>query len=356
MGIRNGTWNWREALVGFALLIVLVSLVVATRSLPIVNSPLTKVISQVRSEGNSEIISENYDSTGVTFTYRIGTEKNASLSSGLWVEDTVQFLNLTGMETLELTIDPESCNSFNLELYFHIPEFTIPGLWFTHRLLLTEVTVRPGVSTYRIPIREMHTPMWWYSLNRMSRSSVPEHINWHRCTGIAVSNHDLATRGEELTVRILDGRFLPNRLKTVLTALALLLTIPFLWKLFLYREKRQKLKYEPITTRSGTAVSAETLEQYLGSNYTNEGLTMERVSDATGISAAKIRTVMKELHRTTLNDYIINLRITEAARLLKESDMQIAEIARIVGYPHVSTFNHIFKRIHKQTPGAFRKR
>ncbi len=347
--------NWRKAIITFVILTVMSALLLFFRVIPLSKTPLSYSKTELRSEGNSEIISYQIDSGGLNFTYRIGMEENASVAAGLWVKDTVDFLNLSGTETMEVTLNPDSCSSFNLALYFHIPGFTIPAIWYTHRMLLTEITVRPGVSTYRIPLRNMHTPLWWYSINRMSKETVAEHINWNRCTGITVGNHDLGTRGEPHRIYINNVVFNPDRFRIVVITLAALVIFYCIWHMRIKWEKHHAIRYKEIHTADGGSVTAEIVGKYLGENYRINSLTMGRVSSDIGIPPAKIRLVMRELHHTTLNDYIVSLRITEAARLLRKTDLQIAEIARSVGYVHVSTFNHHFKNQYKKAPGLYRR-
>jgi 2-isopropylmalate synthase len=46
--------------------------------------------------------------------------------------------------------------------------------------------------------------------------------------------------------------------------------------------------------------------------------------------------------------------MNEATRLLKESDLQIAEIADAVGYNNIQHFNRVFKEIYDISPKSFR--
>jgi len=58
----------------------------------------------------------------------------------------------------------------------------------------------------------------------------------------------------------------------------------------------------------------------------------------------------------TFTGYVNRLRLTEAARLLKDDeDTPITDIAYSVGYANVSYFNKLFKEDYGCTPGAFRR-
>ena len=47
-------------------------------------------------------------------------------------------------------------------------------------------------------------------------------------------------------------------------------------------------------------------------------------------------------------------RMTEARRLLVETDLGVADVGRRVGYPDPTYFNRFFRRAHEQTPRARR--
>ncbi|MDO8965574.1 MAG: AraC family transcriptional regulator [Algoriphagus sp.] len=59
--------------------------------------------------------------------------------------------------------------------------------------------------------------------------------------------------------------------------------------------------------------------------------------------------------RTTFTRYVLQLRINEAQKLLKETDLGISEIAYTVGFENLSYFNRAFKGIVGNSPRAFRK-
>ena len=57
----------------------------------------------------------------------------------------------------------------------------------------------------------------------------------------------------------------------------------------------------------------------------------------------------------TATEYIQKLRIEKACRLLRGSDLQIREIAHLVGYEDLKFFNKLFLRMLRLTPREYRK-
>ncbi len=63
----------------------------------------------------------------------------------------------------------------------------------------------------------------------------------------------------------------------------------------------------------------------------------------------------KKKTNQTFMDYVKNVRIGIAARLLAETDKQITQICYECGYNNLANFNHYFKKVMKKTPSEYRK-
>ncbi len=84
----------------------------------------------------------------------------------------------------------------------------------------------------------------------------------------------------------------------------------------------------------------------------------EKLSDAAELvymePSSFCRYFKKKTSRTFI-DYVKNVRIGMAARLLAETDKQITQICYDCGYNNLANFNHYFKQIMKKTPSEYRK-
>ena len=58
---------------------------------------------------------------------------------------------------------------------------------------------------------------------------------------------------------------------------------------------------------------------------------------------------------STLIEYLQNLRIEEAKRLLELGELPIDEVSAEVGYLDISFFRRLFKRLTGLTPGQYRR-
>jgi AraC-like DNA-binding protein len=84
-------------------------------------------------------------------------------------------------------------------------------------------------------------------------------------------------------------------------------------------------------------------------------ITLEETAEKANLSKEAFCRFFKLRTRTTFTRYLVQLRINEAQKLLKETDWSISEIAYSVGFENLSYFNRAFKGIVGNSPSSFRK-
>jgi AraC-like DNA-binding protein len=75
-----------------------------------------------------------------------------------------------------------------------------------------------------------------------------------------------------------------------------------------------------------------------------------------GLSASRLQHLFKERTGARLGQWLAELRLQRAARLLAESNMSVKEVASAVGYGHSSSFVRAFERVFHQAPGRFQRK
>lgn len=85
-------------------------------------------------------------------------------------------------------------------------------------------------------------------------------------------------------------------------------------------------------------------------------VTIEELSRQYLINPTSLKAVFKSVYGTSLAAHIKEHRIAQAAKLLRESDISIAEIAQAVGYDSQSKFTRAFKAAFHVLPREYRKR
>lgn len=97
------------------------------------------------------------------------------------------------------------------------------------------------------------------------------------------------------------------------------------------------------------------IREYIEENY-NKDIRLDFLSLKYGISKYYLSHMFKEQYGTSVNNYIINMRITKAKHFLRFTDLSTTEIANRVGYEDVNYFIRSFKKVENITPGEYKKK
>lgn len=95
---------------------------------------------------------------------------------------------------------------------------------------------------------------------------------------------------------------------------------------------------------------------YIQANYPNPDLSLVSIAEHVGVSQNTIRIVMREKTGMSPRDYILQVRMTEACRLLRETELSAREISEMVGYKESRYFYNVFKRSIGTTTFEYRTR
>ncbi len=104
--------------------------------------------------------------------------------------------------------------------------------------------------------------------------------------------------------------------------------------------------------RTGDVVSLITT--YIEENY-DKDIYLEKISAEIGLSAKYVSRMFKETTGTSITDYIGDIRIAKAKKLLTDTDLKISEIASQVGIQSRTTFLRMFKKFEGISPMDYRK-
>lgn len=100
---------------------------------------------------------------------------------------------------------------------------------------------------------------------------------------------------------------------------------------------------------------AATIEKYILQNYKDPSLCLNKISDEFQISESYFSHMFKEKTGVNFSVYLENTRIAEAARLIRETDVNLSELYLEIGYNNPATFRRAFKKIYGVTPSAMRE-
>ena len=90
--------------------------------------------------------------------------------------------------------------------------------------------------------------------------------------------------------------------------------------------------------------------------HIEQRITIEELSRQYLINPTTLKVSFKAIYGTSIAAHIKEHRMEQAAKMLKETDKSIAEIARTVGYDSQSRFTAAFKTYFKVLPKEYRKK
>ena len=135
--------------------------------------------------------------------------------------------------------------------------------------------------------------------------------------------------------------------------------------LVIYRKRRQQINFD---ISSGT-VDGQTVglkeeederflrkaEDFVRQNIANDNLTVDFLGEYLGLSRSLLYRRMKESVNKTPAQFIKDIRIREAERLLKSQKYTIAEIADMTGFCDPKYFSRVFKKETGKVPTTYLK-
>ena len=87
----------------------------------------------------------------------------------------------------------------------------------------------------------------------------------------------------------------------------------------------------------------------------HEPISLRDVAGAVGLTAGHVTAVVRRRTGRTVQQWITERRMREARRLLADTDLPVAEVARRVGHREAGYFVRRFRAEHGVTPGAWRR-
>lgn len=120
-------------------------------------------------------------------------------------------------------------------------------------------------------------------------------------------------------------------------------------KHFLGREKPGRSGYHFMNTHIQEAI------QYMNLHF-SENITLEAMARQIGISSSHFRHQFKAGTGVSFKQYITQLRMSQAKKLLLATEKPVSEIITDVGYSNMSQFYRVFKKNMFMSPAEYRNR
>ncbi|MGM0463007.1 MAG: helix-turn-helix transcriptional regulator, partial [Fibrobacterota bacterium] len=291
----------------------------------------------------SRIIASEFEKERVLHTFRLADNRLYPYSGFFLEPEDGSLISLSRYGVVEIGVNSFVSTDFTFFLNVFEEGYTTMDTPLTYRLVTKDIEVKKGTSVYRFPLREMRTPDWWYNERGMKEQDFPADPDVSRVIQIGVQNHPYAPKDSLLTIDIASVSFIHNPFTWgIVLGVLCILSIPLAYPVFFFGMK-PPIQFAQEQKYSDHVSDIDLIEEYINSNFSTEGFCIGDINRETGIPLSKIRRELSRVYRRTFKQYMTELRLHEAKRLLRGTDKKIFEIAHSVGYGHVSTLNRIFK-------------
>lgn len=95
---------------------------------------------------------------------------------------------------------------------------------------------------------------------------------------------------------------------------------------------------------------------FISTHFNDSQLSLVKLANMASMSPTSFSKYFKKQTGQNYIEALTNLRLSEACKLLVNTDLSIAEIAHCCGYNNLSNFNKLFKTQYKCTPKQFAER
>lgn len=117
--------------------------------------------------------------------------------------------------------------------------------------------------------------------------------------------------------------------------------------------QEQSDKVHEIKLRSQDEVLMNKVMAVINENIASPDFGVEKLAAAVGLSRAHLHRKLKENTDLSARDFIKSIRMRQAARLLKEKKLSVAEVAYATGFANPSHFSNSFKEMFGVTPTRY---
>ncbi len=280
----------------------------------------------------------------------------------------LESVDLSRFDKITFDVKCAPANVLNFSVVTFDEHVSDAGDYLSYRSPATFFSCNEVWAPVVLDLTHLETPQWWYEMYNVELSRKDYQLNkvFKMSFGSSVQSPFNLAANIQISEIKLSGR---NWFYTYLQAAGLLL-IWSAYAIWLFRqhtraltqdlkEKLQRdrplLAYQQLSVEPHRDKDKSAILHFMATQYASSELTLDAMTATIGVSRTKSNDILKAELGFTFTGYLNKLRLTEAARLLAETEeANIAEIAYSVGYKNVSYFNKLFKEEYNCTPKTFK--
>jgi AraC-like DNA-binding protein len=303
-------------------------------------------------QGNSIASADIAKNKGIVFTYTLKEGYTYPFTGICFVTDSGMFsFAPSNIFTIELTTESPGVIPiiFNEDTKNTYDENFMRSVQY-------ELKTIAGTHIYTFPLEKCTVPSWWYKDNHFSEQDFPP-INFSNIKNICIQNSSLSIFNKTEQIVIKDFHSAAHTESWIWIAGI----FTFCWFIgyavhSVFKKKKMPVFIPYVVTESEEirVDEWEKIRNFISSNYMND-IDMELMEKELGIAKHKIALLIKVNTTLIFKQYLNQIKVAEAKRLLLETSLPIGEIADQVGFGHVSNFNRVFKQYTGESPSDLRK-
>lgn len=339
------------------------------------SSTITAYAYDDRHDGGHSQSGVQMDDSLLTFGFRLSSGANFPYAGlGLVLTSDAQvllgdFFDLSGYDSLRLELRSNRASQARLQLLTHDPNLTRADDPMSKRFFIQSIPLTRSFQTVRVPMANFQAPEWWFDHHSMHPEYGLKFMN--RATNLEFSTAGGTLLGIPDTIEVRAIVFygenhLVNQISLILSLLLLIGVAIRLWyshtrktieqKTEVKVRKEESLKgYGKLEVQSHRSQDLQRAFDYLHNHYSDPELSLETICRETSLNRNRLSELLKKEVGLTFKTYLNEVRLTEAARVLATTDLQVTEVAYKVGFGNVSHFNRIFKDKFNLTPLEYRR-
>jgi AraC-like DNA-binding protein len=325
------------------------------------NNRTIQTYSDISDSGNSVISAPQITDNRIDFEFTLkkgNPYPYAGLLISLMKDST--FLDISKYNYLVLTLNGGNAKSIAIYMKAFIDGVTRLDQFLTHEFLMKEISVDSISSMYKISLNEFDHPSWWLEENNFVESNLSK-PRFSKMIRMEIQNGISTPFDTPVKVSVEKISFVHNNSIALTLISGCTLSYFFIYALLFMvvqrkiKSKQTVISYKELVVENDSDKDMQRLMNAVARHFADPEFTVEKLAREAGVSASRIPGMLKERFNMNFKQYLNIIRITEAKRLLRETDNQITTCAYNVGYNNIPHFNRTFKQLEGISPKEYRK-
>ncbi len=117
--------------------------------------------------------------------------------------------------------------------------------------------------------------------------------------------------------------------------------------------QQQKDKVEEKVVKGNDEVLMERIMKVINEHLSDSDFNVDTLTSEVGISRTQLHRKMKEMTGIPISEFIRNIRLEQAVRLLKEQKINVTQVAYAVGFSNLAYFSTVFRKQFGVSPSEY---